>query len=234
MIHREYSVEAADYQEFMTTLPEKSVDLILTDPPYCISKKTGFSAVVNGEKRFAVSMDFGQWDQTEIKLDDMAKTFYDTLRNGGTAIVWYDIWKIGRLKDAMEAAGFKMIRLIIWQKTNPVPLNMKATYLSNSREIAVSGVKVGKPTFNSEYDSGIYEYPIPRHNGNRMHPTQKPLLLFEDLVRKHSNTGDLVVDPFIGSGTTGVAAVRNFRKFTGCDIDDNYAKIARERIKNKK
>lgn len=234
MIHREYSVEIADYQEFMMALPDKSVDLILTDPPYCISKKTGFSAVVNGEKRFAVSMDFGQWDQTEINLEDMANTFYGVLRRGGTAIVWYDIWKIGKLKEAMESAGFKMIRLIIWQKTNPVPLNMKATYLSNSREMAVSGVKVGKPTFNSEYDSGIYEYPIPRHNGNRMHPTQKPLLLFEDLIQKHSNTGDLVVDPFIGSGTTGVAAFRNFRKFTGCDLDDNYAKIARERIKNEK
>ena len=131
----------------------------------------------------------------------------------------------------MESAGFKMVRLVIWQKTNPVPLNMRATYLSNSRKMAVTSVKAGKPTFNSKYDSGIYAYPIPRHNGNRMHPTQKPLLLFEDLVRKHSNTGDLVVDPFLGSGTTGVAAVRNARRFAGCDLDNNYVKIARERMK---
>ena len=107
---------------------------------------------------------------------------------------------------------------------------MRATYLSNSREVAVTGVKVGKPTFNSEYDSGIYEYPIPRHNGNRVHPTQKPLSLFEDLVLKHSNQGDLIVDPFLGSGTTGVAAVRNSRRFAGCDLDNNYVEIARERI----
>ena len=232
MVLEDFRVETADYQDFMTSLPAKSVDLILTDPPYCISKKTGFSAVINGEKRFAVSMDFGQWDHSEVNLEDMATTFYDALRRGGTTIVWYDIWKIGRLKEAMESAGFKMIRLIIWQKTNPVPLNMRATYLSNSREMAVTGVKVGKPTFNSEYDSGIYEYPIPRHNGNRMHPTQKPLPLFEDLVRKHSNAGDLVVDPFLGSGTTGVAAVRNSRRFVGCDLDVNYVKIAHERIKN--
>jgi DNA modification methylase len=132
----------------------------------------------------------------------------------------------------MESAGFKMIRQIIWQKTNPVPLNMRATYLSNSREMAVIGVKVGKPTFNSEYDSGIYEYPIPRHKGKRQHPTQKPLLLFEDLVRKHSNQGDLIVDPFLGAGTTGVAAVRNYRSFIGCDIDANYVEISRERLEN--
>ena len=228
----ECTVEVSDYQKFMDLLPDGSVDLILTDPPYCISKKTGFSEVVNGVQRFAVSMDFGSWDHVEINLDDMAKVFYKSLRRGGTAIVWYDLWKIGKVKDAMESAGFKMIRQIIWQKTNPVPLNMRATYLSNSREMAVVGVKVGKPTFNSEYDSGIYEYPIPRHKGKRQHPTQKPLVLFEELILKHSNQGDLVVDPFLGAGTTGVAAVKNFRRFAGCDIDPNYARISQERIEN--
>ncbi len=228
----EFSVKVSDYHEFMDSLPAGSVDLILTDPPYCISKKTGFSAVVNGEKKFAVSMDFGVWDHVEINLEAMARVFYKSLRRGGTAIVWYDLWKIGKVKEAMELAGFKMIRQIIWQKTNPVPLNMRSTYLSNSREMAVAGVKVGTPTFHSQYDSGIYEYPIPRHKGKRQHPTQKPLELFEDLVRKHSNQGDLVVDPFLGAGTTGVAAVRNFRRFAGCDIDSNYAKISQERIEN--
>lgn len=227
----EFSVKVSDFQEFMDSQPDGSVDLVLTDPPYCISKKTGFADVVNGVERFAVSMDFGLWDHVEINLDDMANVFYKSLRRGGTAIVWYDLWKIGKVKDAMETAGFKMIRQIIWQKTNPVPLNMRATYLSNSREMAVVGVKVGKPTFNSEYDSGIYKYPIPRHKGKRQHPTQKPLSLFEELVCKHSDQGDLVVDPFLGAGTTGVAAIRNFRNFTGCDIDENYVKISQERIR---
>ena len=231
IMFNEFTIKVSDYQEFMSSLPAGSVDLILTDPPYCISKKTSFSEVVNGVQRFAVSMDFGAWDHVEINLDDMAKVFYTSLRRGGTAIVWYDLWKIGKVKDAMESAGFKMLRQIIWQKTNPVPLNMRATYLSNSREMAVVGVKVGKPTFNSEYDSGIYEYPIPRHKGKRQHPTQKPLTLFEDLVLKHSNPGDLVVDPFLGAGTTGVAALRNLRHFTGCDIDDKYAEISQENLK---
>ena len=73
-------------------------------------------------------------DHVEINLNEMAKVFYKALRRSGTVIVWYDLWKIGKVKDAMELAGFKMIRQIIWQKTNPVPLNQKATYLSNSRE----------------------------------------------------------------------------------------------------
>ncbi len=223
-------VETSDYKDFMNSLQPKSVDLILTDPPYCISKNTGFKNVVKGEKRFAISMDFGDWDHAEINLSDMAELFYKCLRRGGTAIIWYDLWKICKVRDAMESAGFKMLRLIIWQKTNPVPLNMKSTYLSNSREMAIVGVKVGKPTFHSQYDSGIYEYPIPRHKGKRQHPTQKPLDLFEDLVRKHSNEGDMIIDPFLGAGTTGVAAIKNFRNFAGCDIDPNYVQISQKNI----
>ena len=123
-----------------------------------------------------------------------------------------------------------MLRQIIWEKTNPVPLNMKATYLSNSREMAVSGVKGGKPIFHSEYDSGIYRYPIPRHNGNRQHPTQKPENLFAALVQKHSNPGDLVVDPFLGAGTTAMAAINNGRAFAGCDIDERYVEVSRARL----
>jgi DNA modification methylase len=223
-------IEVADYLEFMGSLPKGSVDLILTDPPYTISKETGFKSVVNGVQRFAVSMDFGAWDHCQIDLLDMAQVFHRALRQGGTAIVWYDLWKIGEIKEAMEQAGFKMLRQIIWEKTNPVPLNMKATYLSNSREMAVSGVKGGKPIFHSEYDSGIYRYPIPRHNGNRQHPTQKPENLFAALVQKHSNPGDLVVDPFLGAGTTAMAAINNGRAFAGCDIDERYVEVSRARL----
>ena len=232
-------IEVADFSDFMESLPKGSVDLILTDPPYTISKETGFKSVVNGVQRFAVSMDFGTWDHCQIDLLDMAQVFYRALRQGGTAIVWYDLWKIGEIKEAMEQAGFKMLRQIIWEKTNPVPLNMRATYLSNAREMAVSGVKGGKPTFHSEYDSGIYLYehetgvykrPIPRHNGNRQHPTQKPEDLFSELVLKHSNPGDMVVDPFLGAGTTAMAALKNGRAFAGCDIDEHYVSISRRRL----
>lgn len=223
-------IVAADFHDFLSSFSGGTVDLVLTDPPYTISKKTGFESVVNGVQRFAVSMDFGDWDHVQIELDTMAKDFYRVLRQGGTAIIWYDIWKLSELKDAMENAGFKMIRQIIWQKTNPVPLNMRSTYLSNSREMAIAGVKGGKPTFNSEYDNGIYQYPIPRHNGNRTHPTQKPLQLFCDLILKHSNLGDLVIDPFLGGGTTAVAALQNGRKFSGCDRDPKYVAATLGRI----
>ena len=225
------NIECADYRDFLDSLGSGFVDLILTDPPYAISRKTGFQSLgKRSVKRFAVSMDFGEWDHQEIDLDALAAKCYAKLRRGGTLIAFYDIWKIESLKAALEMAGFVMIRLIIWQKTNPVPHNSKRTYLSNSREIAVVGVKVGKPTFNAEYHNGVYHYPIPRHNGNRIHPTQKPDDLFAELVQLHSHAGDLVVDPFLGGGTTAVAAISQQRRFAGCDIDCGYVDRVLERL----
>ena len=231
-------IECSDFKDFLRGLDKNTVDLVLTDPPYTISRKTGFSRFKNGEPRFAVSMDFGKWDHEQIDLRMFAEEIYRVLRPGGTAIVWYDVWKISHLYDALTYAGFKMMRLIIWNKTNPVPLNSKRMYLTGSREMAVVGVKGGNPTFNGVYDPGIYddiiedyEYPIPRHNGKRIHPTQKPLDLFQQLVQKHAKTGDLVVDPFLGSGTTAVAALQENMKFAGCDIDEGYVKKAKQRVK---
>ena len=224
-------IECSDYRDFLQSLDRNSVDLVLTDPPYAVSRKTGFSRVKNGVQRFAVSMDFGEWDHQQIDLVALADESYRALRRGGTVIVWYDLWKVSHVYDALADAGFKMLRLIVWNKTNPVPLNSRCIYLSNSREMAVVAVKGGSPTFNSAYDSGNYSYPIPRHGGKRIHPTQKPLELFRELIRKHSSPGDLVIDPFLGSGTTAAAALEEGRQFAGCDIDESYVEAAEIRLR---
>lgn len=223
-------IVVSDFADFLNGLQSGSVDLILTDPPYAISRATGFKKLgSNSVKRLAVSMDFGTWDQEQIDLDRLAACMLRALRTGGTAIVWYDLWKVSFLAQALAQAGFKMLRLVTWEKTNPVPLNTRSTYLSNGREVAVCAVKGGKPTFHGHYDKGIYEAPIPRHQGRRLHPTQKPLGVFQELVAKHSNPGDLIVDPFLGSGTTAVAAMSAKRRFAGCDISPAYVKTARKR-----
>ena len=225
-------IKLLDFRAFLRQMPPGRADLVLTDPPYAISRKTGFKHLgANSIERFAVSMDFGEWDAAPIDIVKLCELTYRALRRGGTAIVFYDLWKISYLAEAMQAAGYKQIRLIEWAKSNPVPLNSKVNYLTNSREIAVLGVKDSKPTFHSEYDNGRYVYPIP-NNGKRFHPTQKPLELMRDLIKKHSNEGDLVIDPFLGSGTTAVAAIEEGRMFAGCDKDKNYLAIAKQRVRD--
>ena len=218
--------------DLLPRIEKNSVGLVLIDPPYEVSRDTNFQsgeATGRDTDRFRVSMDFGKWDQGFTGLDKVVKECYRILKPGGTMICFYDLWKITTLKGYFDDAGFKQIRFIEWLKTNPVPINSKVNYLTNAREIAVVGVKGGKPTFHSEYDNGIYEYPI-CHDKGRFHPTQKPLALFEDLVRKHSNEGELVLDCFSGAATTAVACINLNRNFIGCELDKEYYDKSIKRI----
>lgn len=218
--------------DFLPSIDSKSIDLILIDPPYEISRETNFQ---NGEltgtdtDRFRISMDFGDWDKNFTNLEEVFKQGYRILKDGGTMICFYDLWKIETIKRYYENNKFKQIRFIEWLKTNPVPINSKINYLSNAREIAVLGIKKSKPTFNSSYDNGLYQYPI-CHDKGRFHPTQKPLELIKELITKHSNEGDTVLDCFSGSGTTGVAAIQTNRQFIGCEINPEYYEKSKKRI----
>ena len=115
-----------------------------------------------------------------------------------------------------------MLRYIEWIKTNPVPINSKRFYLTNAREVAIVGVKGAKPTFNSEYHNGVFKYPIHRDGGKRIHPTQKPLSLMKELITIHTNTNDVVIDPFCGSSTTLVACYATGRKGLGSEVLEKY------------
>ena len=248
---------------YLDTIEDKSIDLVLTDPPYITSRDTGMDALwkqihtsdgnvktlddwnvyrtthkledkpiwsdnyqkygtIYG-KKYAVRTQYGDWDSnfTMDDLNEFLQQYYKKLRQGGTLIIWFDIWKITPLKELLEGYGFKQIRFIEWIKTNPQPLNSKVNYLTNSREIALVAVKGGKPTFNSSYDTGIYSFPI-QGGKNRFHPTQKSVALFEELIRKHSNEGDTVLDTFLGSGTTALACRSTNRTCKGCEISLEY------------
>lgn len=179
-------------------------------------------------KKYCVRTNYGKWDSqfTMEILEDFVKQYYKKLRQGGTLIIWFDLWKVSYLKEMLERANFKQIRMIEWIKTNPQPLNASTNYLTNCREIALLCVKGGKPTFNGRMDRGIYEFPMAA-GFYKFHPTQKNLQLFEALIRKHSNEGDLVMDTFLGGGTTAIAAKRTGRRFIGCEANEEYVEKVR-------
>ena len=223
-----------DCFEMLKSVKSNSVDLVLIDPPYEISRPTNFAsgeATGKDTDRFRISMEFGDWDSKFLGLDTVISESYRVLKKGGTLICFYDLWKLSILKDYFDKAKFKQIRFIEWVKTNPVPLNSKINYLTNAREIALVGIKNSKPTFNSEYDNGIYKYPI-CHDKDRFHPTQKPIALIEDLIIKHSNENDLVLDCFAGSATTAIAAYNLKRNFIGCELLKEYYDKSILRLEN--
>jgi site-specific DNA-methyltransferase (adenine-specific) len=252
--------------EYLKTISNNSIDLILTDPPYIISKNSGMNEHYNNVKfneenditqvkteeewedykiqngieddtnkekyikygsiygkKYCVKTDYGNWDSdfTIEVLEQFICEYYKKLKKGGTLIMFFDLWKISDLKCLLEKYKFKQIRFIEWIKTNPQPRNSKVNYLTNCREIALIGVKSGNPTFNSSYDNGIYMYPL-QGGKNRFHPTQKSLVLFEELIKKHSNENDTILDTFLGSGTTAIACKNTKRNFKGCEISKEY------------
>ena len=214
---------------FLKKIQNNSVDLILIDPPYNISKKSGFHYSRKKKPLFPYLTDFGEWDKKENYLDECLKELYRVLKKSGTIICFYDIWKITYLKKWMENVGFKQVRLVIYQKTNPVPINSKVNYLANSREIALTGVKGNNPVFHSEYDNGVYSFPI-NSEDDRFHSTQKPVRLIKELIIKHSNEGDLILDCFAGSFTTAIACIETNRNFIGCEIDIDYFEKSLKRV----
>ncbi|MBU98393.1 MAG: DNA modification methylase [Acidimicrobiaceae bacterium] len=225
--------------DFLRVIEKNSIGLALIDPPYIISKASGFSNMgKKGVQKLSVySTEYGEWDDGEnFTMNDMQENineYYRVLKKGGTFITFCDMWKISYIKEMMQSAGFKQIRLIEWVKTNPVPINSKRNYLSNCREVALLGVKVGKPTFHSQYDKGIYHHAICQDKG-RFHPTQKPVKLMRELIRKHSNEGDIVLDTFAGSATTLVAAKETGREYMGCELDSACYDKALIRLNNSK
>ena len=255
-------IENCDGLKYLESIENNSIDLILTDPPYIISKETGMNKhyntvkenvdnnikseeeweiykdknkITNDDnkdnfikygtiygKKYCVKTDYGEWDSnfTVEILESFIKEYYNKLKKGGTLIIFFDIWKISHLKDILEKYKFKQVRFIEWIKTNPQPLNSHINYLTNCREVALVCIKGSKPTFNSSYDNGIYSFPL--QGGKRFHPTQKSLNLFEELIKKHSNENDVVLDTFLGSGTTALACKKLNRSFKGCEINKEY------------
>ena len=219
-------IKHEDGLDYLKSLKTNSVDLVLTDPPYQISRETGMQHARDnglGNAKFHIQTKFGEWDEgfEVAQLEPFIKEIYRVLKKGGTLICFYDLWKISFLAQIFKDCKFKQLRFIEWIKTNPQPLNSSVNYLTNCREIALVAVKGGKPTFNSKYDNGIYQYPL-QGGKNRFHPTQKSLALFEDLIKKHSNENDTVLDTFLGGGTTAIACKNTKRNFKGCEISKEY------------
>jgi len=249
--------------EYLRSIQDESVDLVLTDPPYITSRNSGMDALWNQVhsaqgpakteedwekyralkkleddpkkrenyiqygtvygKEFALKTQYGDWDAnfTMDTLDTFVKLLYKKLKPGGTIIIWFDLWKITPLKEMLERHKFKQIRFIEWIKNNPAPINSGINYLSNAREMALTAVKKSKPTFNSKYDNGVYHYPLCAGKG-RFHPTQKNEALFIDLIKKHTHEGAVVLDPFLGSGTTLRACQKTGRVCKGCEVNKEY------------
>ncbi len=215
-----------DCLEILPTLEAGSVDAVITDPPYNVSRSNNFATM----KRYNAykGIDFADWDHGFDQLSWLGSAV-DALHSPSSLIVWNSWQNMPSISKGIEALGLSSKRLLVWRKTNPMPTNRDRLF-TNSFEFALWATKGKKWVFNrrvSTYETGFFEYPNNNFSG---HPTAKPVGLFEELVLVLTSPGSIVLDPFMGSGTTGIACVRTGRSFIGIEIDPGYFEIATRRI----
>ena len=220
-----------DYKDLVKELKNNNtqIDLVLTDPPYCVSRthQLGFSNMGRS------GMNYGEWDygfnQTEW-IDLVASI----IKDGGSIIIFND-WKHSTtIVDCLEKNGFVIKDLLRWEKTNPMPRNVNSRYVADC-EFAIWAVKgkkkwiFNKPA-NVSYLRPKFTTGVVLGGKKRIHPTQKSIDLFAEIIKIHSNENNLVFDPFSGSGTTAVACKLLNRNFIGSEIDKNYYEKAIKRL----
>jgi len=204
-----------DCFEHFKTMNNNSVDLILTDIPYGeVNRKS--NGLRNLDKGKA---DIVTWERYKLKF--LIREFCRVSKS--SIYVFCGIEQVSDIRATMVEQGLST-RLCIWRKTNPSPMNGQHIWLSGI-ECCVFGKKKNA-VFNEHCKNCVWDFPTER---GKIHPTQKPLKLMEYLVKVSSNENDLVFDPFIGSGTTGVACVNTNRRFIGIELDKNYFEIAKKR-----
>ena len=217
-----------DCLELMKGIPDESIDAVITDPPYNISRENNFSTMSSANRK---GIDFGEWDKGFDQVSYLNEVFR-ILKMGGTAVIFNSRENVALLNQYADEHNLLFKDIIYWVKSNPMPRNRDRRYVT-SVENAVTIVKNGeKWTFNrqrSNYENGLFKYPIVSPK-ERIHPTQKPVQLMEDLVRIHSNESDVILDPFLGSGSTGVACINTKRNFIGMEVNEEYFNKAKNRI----
>lgn len=236
----------ADCIEYMKTMPDNSVDAIITDPPFNISEEgkdiQRKSLPSKFHKRNSnVKKDFGEWDRLpERNYKNFIELWFNEaqriLKPKGWIFIFFSKERVGYFTDPLDGLfnfhGFKTRTIISWHKTNPVPSFRKMNFLSSCEFIVVGSKGESRiPNFLMQKEMhNFFETPNSSSYGKTKHPTEKPEELVEHLVRIGSNEGEIIFDPFIGSGTTAIACLKLNRKFIGIEKEEEYVRICKSRI----
>jgi modification methylase len=247
--HTVDSVIEGDCVQGMRTLPDGIADLVFADPPYNLQLKQELrrpdqSKVDAVDDEWDQFSSFGDYDKfTREWLTEARRVMKDT----GTLWVigsYHNIFRVGAI---LQDLGFWILNDVVWRKTNPMP-NFRGRRFTNAHETLIWATKSAKQQYTFNYEAmkalndelqmrSDWHLPIcagheriKGADGQKAHSTQKPESLLHRVLVSSTKPGDLVVDPFFGSGTTGAVAKRLGRHFIGLERDRTYAKVARDRI----
>lgn len=238
-----------DCVEFMKSLPDGSVDLVFADPPYNLQlggelHRPDHSRVNGVEEDWD---QLGAFDAYDLFTWSWLEQARRVLKDDGAIWVMGSYHNIFRVGGILQDAGFWILNDIIWRKSNPMP-NFRGARFTNAHETLIWAAKTenAKPTFHYSamkmMNDGVQmrsDWTLPictgaerlkGEDGNKLHSTQKPEALLHRVILSTTNPGDVILDPFFGTGTTGAVAKRLGRRFIGVDQSADYCQAAVERI----
>ena len=232
-----------DTLKILPKVPSETVDVIFADPPYFLS-----SGGITCHAGKMVSVNKGKWDEPKSAEENhkfnlkWLEQCQRLLKKNGTIWVSGTSHIIHSIGFAMQVLGFKILNDIIWYKTNAPP-NLSCRYFTHSTETVLWAAKNKKSKHTFHYKEmkvenggkqmrNVWQISAPGAKEKKYgkHPTQKPVALLDRIIRASSNPGDLILDPFCGSGTTGVAAISLGRRFVGIEKEDDYCDLSIRRL----
>lgn len=226
-----YELILGDSAEQIKGISDHSVDLILTDPPYNLGRYSTGNIKMSWRKDF--NNDVAEWDNMIFNPAEWLEEFTRILKPTGNIFAFTSYNLLGQWHQAFDPV-FDTFQFIVWHKTNPPPKLRRAGFLNSCELIICAWNKGHTWNFTKQKDMhNFIESPIcmgRERVKNPVHPTQKPIKVLSHLIKLASKPGDLVFDPFMGVGSTGVAALQLNRYFTGIEIDPSYFKMAEQRV----
>lgn len=229
---QDWEMHKGDSREILKRIPDKSIDFICTDPPYNLGQYSTGNIELPWRSDF--NNDLATWDQDTLSPLEWRDEFLRVLKPKGNIFIFTSYNLLGKWHEVFDPL-FDTFQFMVWHKTNPAPKFRKAGFL-NSCELIICLWNKGH-TWNFTKQNEMHNFiETPICMGNERlkdpkHPTQKPLRVMRKLIELASNTGDTILDPFAGVGTTGVAALELERKFIGIELDPIYFGASVERLK---
>lgn len=219
-----------DCLEGMKLIDDEGVDLIVTDPPYKITSR-GNAGNSGGMMQKELSMKGKIFKHNDIKPIEYIPEFYRILKDGSHCYIMTNHVNLQEILNTATETGFKFIKSLIWNKGNKI---MGQFYMSQFEYVLFfrkgKGVKI-----NNCGTADILNIPnkkLKGKDGKNLHDTEKPVELMQILIENSSQKDDLVLDPFMGIGSTALACINTDRNYMGFELDEKYYKIAVDRINN--
>ena len=220
-----------DSKDIIKRIPDNSIDFILTDPPYNLGQHSTGNIPLPG--RTAMNNDVADWDMVDFNPEEWADEFIRILKPTGNLFIFTSYNQLGRWYNCLDHK-FDTSNFMIWHKTNPAPKIFKAGFLNSCEMIFTCWNKKHTWNFISQAEMhNFIETPIcmrPERLSNPKHPAQKPVSILKKMIEIASNEDDIIFDPFMGVGSTGVAALNLNRRFIGVEINETYYNAAKKRI----